>query len=344
MSASEKSPITTITIPGSDEAQGSSSLDAYENNISLSVENMHLLDHYSNHTYKTISCGPETDSVFRIIVPQLAAKFPFLLHGMLACSALHLASSKPPKQRSYTLQAIQHQDQALPAFHLATMHVDSNNCQAILAYAFFLVVYGLSSESEDETLFLGNNQRTSSSSNWISLLRNGCSMLCNNWSELKHGPLAPFAALWRDDIGVTADPNDPLLVSLLSVISESSQAVASVQIPLNNDVHIYRDAAVKLAGAFEFTRRLGASLGVWDTLNSWLTQVSSKYFSLLDQDHPGALLLLAHYAILLKPLQAEWFLNGRVTKLMNEIGRRLEGNCSLHIWKLFVIARREFVS
>ncbi|KAJ9491171.1 hypothetical protein VN97_g2066 [Penicillium thymicola] len=344
MSASEESSITTITTPGSYEGQELSSLVAYENNISLNVEDMHLFDHYLNHTYKTISCGPETDSVFRIIVPRLAAKFPFLLHGMLACSALHLASGKLPNQRSYTLQAIQHQDQALPAFHLATTHVDSNNCQAILAYAFFLVVYGLSSESEDETLFLGNNQRTSSSPNWIRLLRNGCSMLCNNWSELKHGPLAPFAALWRDDIGVTVDPNDPLLVYLLSAISESSEAVASGQRFLNNDVHIYRDAAVKLAGAFEFTRRFGASLSVWDALNSWLTQVLPEYFDLLDQNHPEALLLLSHYAILLKPLQAEWFLNGRVTKLMDEIGRRLEGNCSLHIWKLLLIARREFVS
>ncbi|CAI7568253.1 unnamed protein product [Penicillium palitans] len=343
MRANEESPITTITTPDSDETQGLSSLVAYENNISLSVQNMHLFDHYLNHTYKTISCGPETDGIFRIIVPQLAAKFPFLLHGMLACSALHLASSNPLNKRSYMLQAIQHQDQALPAFHLTTMHVDSNNCQAILSYAFFLVVYGLNSESEDEPLFLGN-QRTNSSSNWISLLRNGCSMLCDVWSELKHGPLAPFAALWRDDIGVTADPNDPLLVSLLSAISESSETVATAQRFSGDDVHIYRDAALKLAGAFEFTQRFGASLSVWDALNSWLTQVLPEYFDLLDQNHPGALLLLAHYAILLKPLQAEWFLNGRVTKLMDEIGRRLEGNCSLHIWKLFLTARRGFVS
>ncbi|KAJ5598043.1 transcriptional regulator family: Fungal Specific TF [Penicillium hordei] len=344
MSASEVSSITTVTTPNSGEGQGLSSLVAYENNISLSVEDMHLFDHYLNHTYKTISCGPETDGLFRIIVPQIAARFPFLLHGMLACSALHLASSNPPNQRSYTLQAIQHQDRALPAFHLATMHVDSNNCQAILAYAFFLVVYGLSSESEDETLFLSNNEQRSSSLNWISLLRNGCSMLCDVWSELKQGPLAPFAALWRDDIGVTADPNDPLLVSLLSAISESSEAVPSVQRYSDSDVYIYRDAASKLAEAFEFTRRFGASLSVWDALNSWLTQVLPEYFDLLDQNHSGALLLLAHYAILLKPLQAEWFLNGWVTKLMDGIGRRLEGNCSLQIWKLFLIARREFVS
>lgn len=333
-----------VTTPDSDEKQGISSLFAYENEISLSVENTTLFDNYLNSTYKTISCGPDTDNVFRIIVPQLAAKFPFLLHGMLACSALHLASSDPPNQRSYMLQAIQHQDQALPAFHLATMHVVTNNCQAILAYAFFLVVYGLSSGNEDDVLFLGNNREaSSSSSNWISLLRNGCSMLCNVWSELTHGPLAPFAALWRDNLGVTADPSDPLLVSLLSAISESSEVVACDQRFSDNDIHIYRDAAFKLAEAFEFTRRFGATLSVWDALNSWPMQVLPEYFDLLDQNHPGALLLLARYVILLKPLQAEWFLSGRVTKLMDEIGRRLEGNCSLPIWKLFLVTHQEFL-
>lgn len=225
------------------------------------------------------------------------------------------------------------------------MHVDSNNCQAILAYAFFLVVYGLSSESEDDILFLGSEgQANSSCSNWISLLRNGCSMLCNVWSELKHGPLAPFAALWRDSLGITADPSDPLLVSLLSAISDSIEDVGYDQRFLDNDMRIYHDAALKLAEAFEFTRRFGASLTVWDALDSWLTQLLPEYFDLLDRNHPGALLLLAHYAILLKPLQAEWFLNGRVTKLMDEIGRRLEGNCSLHVWNLFLVACQQFVS
>ncbi|KAJ5823086.1 hypothetical protein N7447_005426 [Penicillium robsamsonii] len=344
MSASEESPITTITTPDSDDEQRMSSLSTYENNVSLYAKNMHLFNHYLNSTYKTISCGPDTDSVFRIIVPKLAAQFPFLLHGMLACSALHLASSNPLNQRSYMFQAIHHQDQALPAFHLATMQVDTNNCQAILAYAFFLVIYGLSSESEDEILFLGNEGEAISPSNWISLLRNGCSMLCDVWSELTQGSLAPFAAIWRDDLGFTADPSDPLLVSLLSAMSDSSEVVDCDQRFSDDDMHVYRDAALRLAEAFEFTRRFGATLSIWDALSSWLTRVLPEYFDLLDRNHPGALLLLAHYAVLLKPLQAEWFLRGRITKLMDEIGRRLEGNCSLGIWNSFLIAHQKFTS
>jgi hypothetical protein len=60
------------------------------------------------------------------------------------------------------------------------MHVDSNNGQAVLAFAFFLVVCPLGSESEDQELFLsnGNEQgKDTPSLHWVSMLRNGCFML-----------------------------------------------------------------------------------------------------------------------------------------------------------------------
>lgn len=49
--------------------------------------------------------------------------------------------------------------------------------------------------------------------------------------------------------------------------------------------------------------------------------------------HPEGLLFLA-YAVLLKPLQGQLFQGGRDTKLVGEVGRRLEGNCPLQAWAL----------
>ncbi|KAJ5428821.1 transcriptional regulator family: Fungal Specific TF [Penicillium cf. griseofulvum] len=295
-----------------------------------------LLDHYRNYTYKTLSCGPETDDVFRIIVPQLATQFPFLLHGILSCSSLHLASIDPANRAYYTIQSIRHEDQAAPAFRWATMHVDSKNSQAVLAFAFFLVIYALGSESNDQPLFLSNdnNQEDVPYLEWIEILRNGCSMLCPVWTELTTSPLAPFTALWRDDLGVTPDLNDPLLIRLLSVIPDYEFE--------SNEYYIYRDSAVKLTQAFAFMERSGPSSTIWDALNSWPMHVSPEYLVLLKQNNPGALLLLAYYAMLLQPLEREWFLKGRVMKLIDEISRRLNGNCSPQIWEAFSMMQREY--
>lgn len=133
------------------------------------------------------------------------------------------------------------------------MHVDSNNGQAVLAFAFFLVVCPLGSESEDQGLFLsnGNEQgKDTSSLHWVSMLRNGCSMLCPVWDELTSDPLAPFAALWRDDLVIVLDRTDPLLVTLLSVFPDDG----------STEYHIYHDSAVKLAAAFQFIQQCRPSL------------------------------------------------------------------------------------
>ncbi|KAJ6189214.1 transcriptional regulator family: Fungal Specific TF [Penicillium mononematosum] len=295
-----------------------------------------LLDHYRNYTYKTLSCGPETDDAFQIIVPQLAHQFPFLLHGILSCSSLHLASIDPKNRPYYTIRSIQHADQAAPAFRWATINVDSNNSQAVLAFAFFLVVYTLGSESNDQPLFLSKDisrGEDAPSLEWIEILRNGCSMLCPFWTELTTSPLAPFTALWRDDLGVPTNPNDPLLITLLSVIPEYKSE--------STDHYIYRDSAVKLARAFAFIERFGSPPTIWDVLNSWPMRVSPEYLALLKHNNPGALLLLAHYAILLKPLREEWFLKGRVMELIDKIAQRLKGNCSPQIWEVFSVMQRE---
>ncbi|KAF7182599.1 hypothetical protein CNMCM7691_002170 [Aspergillus felis] len=226
------------------------------------------------------------------------------------------------------MQSIRHQDQAIPAFRRATMHVDSDNCEAVLAFAFFLVICALSSASEDSRLFLTDDN---DQLHWIYILRNGCSMLCPVWTQLTSGPLAPFASLWRDDLGVTTDPNHPLLVTLLRVFPEHEP-----------DYPIYHDSAVKLTEAFEFIQQCGPSSTIWDALNSWPMRVMPEYLALLKQNRPSALLLLAYYAILLRAVRGQWFLEGRDWKLMDEIAQRLEGNCSPQIWDLFLEIQQEY--
>ncbi|KAJ5482046.1 transcriptional regulator family: Fungal Specific TF [Penicillium sp. IBT 31633x] len=324
------SPQTATTLASSDNRESSPCQ-------ALITSDAGLLDHYRNPTYKILSCGLETDDVFRIVVPQLATRFPFLLHGNLSCSSLHLASIDPINQAYYTIRSTRHQDQAVPAFRWATMHVDSNNSQALLAFAFFLVVYALGSEPNDQPLFLSDETdqgEGAPSLEWIEILRNGCAMLCPVWTELTTSPLAPFTTPWRDDLGITTNPNDPLLITLLSAIPDYKSE--------STDYNIYRDSAIKLTQAFAFIERCGPLSTIWDVLNAWPMRVSSEYLVLLKHNNPGALLLLAYYVILLQPFQREWFLKGRVMKLIDEIARRLYGNCSPQIWEAFSIIQRDY--
>ncbi|KAL4785022.1 hypothetical protein BJX76DRAFT_356491 [Aspergillus varians] len=131
------------------------------------------------------------------------------------------------------------------------------------------------------------------------MLQNGCSMLCPVWDDLTKGPLAPLAAVWEDDLGVTADPKDPLLTTLFAAVATEN--------PSNYEYEAYREAAVKLTMAFAYLRPRGSAATIWDALNAWPMRVAPPYLALLRQSRPGALLLLAYYIKSLSRMQgATW--------------------------------------
>lgn len=226
----------------------------------------------------------------------------------------------------------------MPSFRWTIMHVDLENGQAVLAFAFFLVVYALGFDSGGQGLFLisddhGPNSESGPSMHWINFLRNGCFMLCSIWSELMSGPLAPLANLFRDDLNVAPLPTNPLLVSLLSAVPSDNDPIHCWP---HWEIEVYSDSAAKLVGAFAFAERCGHAVSIWDVLNAWAMRVTPEYLGLLQRNHPGALLLLAYYSLLLRPLQTNWFFHHRINKLVDEISLRLEGRCSAHIWDLFL--------
>jgi len=70
--------------------------------------------------YLSISCSPETEKkAFGVFVSQIAAEFPFLMHGIPACSALHLAYLGPSQRPKYVAEALRYQDRAIPALRWA---------------------------------------------------------------------------------------------------------------------------------------------------------------------------------------------------------------------------------
>ncbi|KAJ9251976.1 transcriptional regulator family: Fungal Specific TF [Paecilomyces variotii] len=302
--------------------------------VSLSRSDSNLFHHYVNFTYLTFSSDPAVQRVFKEIVPRLAAGFPFLMHGILACSALHLAYGDPSNRPRYVIDALHHQELAIPEFRSTIMHVNDDNGESILAFAFMLVVCSLGTEEGDGgNLFLFPSG-TGNDSHTIHLLRAGCSMLSPVWSKISEGPLAPLSKLWRDDLCVSIDlDTDPLLNSLFSVLPDGPSTMGFWS------ESVYRSAAILLVEAFEFARQRGAAFTVWDALNAWPLRVPSEYLDLLQANHPGALLLLAYYFLLLQTLKPLWFFETRVSQLLDGICLRLQGNSPDNVWQLFLEIR-----
>lgn len=69
---------------------------------------------------------------------ETCLKSPYLLHGLLAFSARHLAFLRPERSASYLYQAATLQTRAISLFNAACTEVDKSNCVAILLFSTVL--------------------------------------------------------------------------------------------------------------------------------------------------------------------------------------------------------------
>ncbi|KAE9377699.1 hypothetical protein N431DRAFT_541355 [Stipitochalara longipes BDJ] len=303
---------------------------------SLNEQDAQLFCHYVNYTSHSISTTT-TATLWQVHLPYLAATHSFLLHGILALSALHLAHLTPTSQTALIISANTHQAIAMPLFRSAITSVTLQNSEAVLIFSHLLILYSFASESQDERLFLTTSSPSSTSSSynspnntnseteggetllppWLYFLRNGCSLLCTVWSHLESSPAAPLASMWEIPLLTPSSPT-PLLSHLLSIPPPPTSASSWN----THSTTLYKQAATSLASAFATTAP-ASDFTTWDALRVWPMRLSLPFLEMVREGQPGALVLLAHYCILLKKIEGEWFFEGRSRRLMGAILGRL---------------------
>jgi len=280
-----------------------------------------LFQHYIEYTCVTIATNAETERIWKVIVPELAYEHPFLMHGILACSAQHLAYLNPAQKLELTIRACSNQDKGMPLFRFAIENPRKENCHAILAFSHLPVIYSFASDRQQDSMLLVDNDGVDILPSWLHFLRGGCSMLCTVWDDIKAGPVQALAAAWDEPMRIEEDLRTPLLESLLSLFDERTCGDAWPE-----EVRkVYHDAAIELGRAFSCMEALKESCTTWDVLRIWPLELSIDYMALLRKRCPGALILLAHYCVILNKMQSNWYCEGQASRLMSTILSHLDG-------------------
>ncbi|KFY18830.1 hypothetical protein V493_08315 [Pseudogymnoascus sp. VKM F-4281 (FW-2241)] len=271
-----------------------------------------LLHHYITCTSLSLATDTRTKTMWQVKLPHIASQFPFLMHGILACAALHLAYLDPGQERELMIRGRIHQDRAMPLFRTAIASPNNDNCDAVFAFSHLLVIYSFAADREDEQLFLVESNALDVLPSWLYFIRSGCSMLCDVWEQLESGPVGSLISAWEIPITFSEAEQWPPMDSLLSAVpSQGSEDSWSEDI-----CKIYRDAATELGVAFSCTQDPSAGFTAWDALRIWPMRISDAYLNLLSQQHPCALILVAHYCILLQRLDSHWYFEGRAKRLL----------------------------
>jgi hypothetical protein len=279
------------------------------------------VDDFSSKSYSTAV------HIWQTIIPQLADENQYLMHGILACSALHLAYLNPSAQLSYRTLAFRHQDSAMPRFREALARFNDENCHAILAFIHLLAVYSFASEQENERLLIVDPNGPEIVSYWLLFLRSGCELVETVRYAVVNGPLAPLMCEWVKPMDVRQGAHSPLVSKLINLIpSEEHEDTWS-----DVECRIYRDAVYQLEYAYMCAKKLGKNFTTWDALRVWPVLLAPEYFELLRDLHPGALIVLAHYCHLLYYLDEKWYWKGRAQRLLKHIVVRLDSEWHAHV-------------
>ncbi|KAH8660799.1 hypothetical protein BGZ60DRAFT_456111 [Tricladium varicosporioides] len=280
-----------------------------------------LLQYFISHTSLTIGSDVSTTALWQTQIPKLAHQHPFLMHGLLACASLNLAHANPSSSKQHIIHAMCHQNQAMPLFRHAINNQNESNCHAILAFAHLLVVNSFAFEKQDDQLFLTSNDVNTEEDilpSWLHFIRAGCSMLCDYWDSVENGPVKALAEHWDVPVDIPKyDTPTPLLAHFLSIIPPPTSP--TIKPWSTHEIHTYTQTAHLLDRAFASLRTLRENFTMWDILRIWPVEVSREFLQMVSAKHPGALVLLAHYCVMLVKMERLWWFEGRSSRLLGNV-------------------------
>ncbi len=293
-----------------------------------SADDLDLLEHFKNSTYLDVGHNSESRQLWKTTIPLLACSHSFLKHGILASSALHLAYLNPPERQRYRLTAASHQNRALPAFRSAISNANENNGNALLAFSQLLIIHCFASEEQDEDLLLVRGKHESALPDWLHIIRGNCTIFKTVWQFIKNGPLTPLKMEGIDREHLAPVPENPeyaqRLGGLLAAISSPGKN-RIVRKVTEGSISPLPGALAELSRAFSEAQaaRSRSVFTMWTAIYIWPVQVSQGYLDLLRNSDPAALILLAHYCILLEPLESHWYMSGYSKRLLSRIYNQL---------------------
>lgn len=244
-------------------------------------------------------------------LPLIGLSHPFVLQGIFALSALHLAHCEPNRKEVLLTTASQYCQAALPSFRSEMAKLTPDNCDPCFAFSFILPIYTCAASTDTcahmfSDLFSGDGGGTvqiSGSIDLMNLLRGVLGVLIEGTDWISKGPLGPLLKFWDD--------NHIEMPSFLPSpdISQRFSTLRSLWQPGNFtklEIEDLNQAQTSLESAYEWLIRYGDKVSLVGVVMSWPIQLGEHLVKLLNERRPEALALIAHYSLLLNFVDDYW--------------------------------------
>jgi hypothetical protein len=289
----------------------------------LEVINLELLHFYTTTTSLTLSNRPEQQRIWQQVVPQIAFTHGFLLHGILAFSALHLAPSQPERNTFLWTEATAHHDIGLRLFRLAMSNITSQNCDACLAFSTIVAAYGWASSNQTGNLFFSDTPTSEGEPKveWASLLR-GVNTLLETAGEWMTSSSLKLILHPRPDpkLAEAVDPELSVKLTALGQLWDKlPEKFNAVEVEALNETLFLLHEDYTLVASYPDERQVD----IVSIVYAWPIKVPGIFIAMVKELKPEALILLAHYSLLLNRADHLWYVQGMSRRLLQAIHSKI---------------------
>ncbi|KAF7898330.1 hypothetical protein EAF00_004776 [Botryotinia globosa] len=333
-------------------------LSRAETGASILWEDLELMRHFVTETCLTFSCKNSFQNLWRTTIPKMASDHPFMMHGLLNISALHLAFLNPAKRDLYLAPAIRHHDICLSLYRSELHSITSDNCAAMFICSILIYIGALafpicsnnpSPSMPSDYSHLQQQQQLNSpiqlASSLFTLLQGAFTVLQISWHWIEnsaisallknrfqfcevessakiclHSSDSAFTLLLARIESMSSRPNSfPLTPST----QQSSSSRHTSPSPLSSEeLSAYNNAISTLRDVFVLLNSSGADNGVVLTW-PFLLDAERGFMTLLKEMRPLALVILAHYGVALHASQDDWFIGEWGRNLIFDVKKTL---------------------
>ncbi|KAK6218537.1 c6 zinc finger domain-containing protein [Colletotrichum tabaci] len=291
-----------------DSVQGESR-DAHSVSKADWMVDMQLIHHFTSNTAHTLSENPDFVHLWTTTVPQIAFSNDFLLHGILAISAIHMAHCNPDKREKYATISARHQNIALSQFSPGLSEIGENNADAYVLHAICIFLVNTYSIANPQGPITSRDVAQS-----FILLQGIRGILALPFAHryIFNGPLARWLYQGSVEPAVGGNYSSKIddLLNLTRSMAPSDDTV-TCQSALEGLKHTF--AAVSTP-----QHRKGL---VW----RWAVSLPQSFLELMSQNHPMALVILMYYAALVYAFERNmWYLTGWGSNVASALDKAIQ--------------------
>jgi hypothetical protein len=267
---------------------------------------LELMHHYTASTYLTILDLVDFQSIWQHTVPKEAPAHDFLMHGILALAALHIAHGRPDQKDRYVSSALRHNSTAIVSFRRALQQVTEENCHALFGFSTILLVLTLAFAQTHSRTRTEDSDLIEDLMQVFTLLQGTRSVLESAMNWIAMGPLGPLVRRGlaarngkQNTTSTCSDPAHATEQALDRLEGYNQHTVESL-----GSREVCSLAIKKLRGCGARARALPGDRAA---VVGWLVLLESGYIASVKRRESMALAVLGHYGVLLDTLKEKWF-------------------------------------